>query len=126
MSRYSDETPEYREGVKRRVAEGRRRQPEHYLWMKAKRRAKKAGLPFDIEPSDIRIPSHCPALGIPIEILSKHPDYSATLDRIINERGYVKGNVAVISRRANRIKNSATVQELTRITRWLIVQTPSP
>lgn len=124
MSRYSEDTPEYREGVKRRVAEGRRRRPQHYLWMKAKRRAKASGLPFDIEPEDIKIPSHCPALGIPIEILSKDPDHSVTVDRLVNHRGYVKGNIAVISRKANRIKNSATAQELIRISRWLLIQTP--
>ena len=36
----------------------------------------------------------------------------ASLDCIIPELGYVPGNVAVISRRANTIKNDATIEEL--------------
>lgn len=37
---------------------------------------------------------------------------SPTLDRIVPSRGYVVGNVAVISMRANRLKSDASVAEL--------------
>jgi hypothetical protein len=33
--------------------------------------------------------------------------------------GYVKGNVAVISHRANAIKNNATAEELQMVARWV-------
>lgn len=39
-------------------------------------------------------------------------DDSYSLDRIDSSRGYVKGNIWVISLRANRIKNDSTVEEL--------------
>lgn len=39
-------------------------------------------------------------------------DGSPTLDRIVPEKGYVKGNVAVISHKANRIKNNGSLEEL--------------
>ena len=40
--------------------------PDWCLWYYAKCRARKAGVPFDIEPSDVVIPSTCPVLGIPV------------------------------------------------------------
>lgn len=39
-------------------------------------------------------------------------DGSPTLDRIVPDKGYVRENVWVISGRANRIKNDATIEEL--------------
>jgi hypothetical protein len=35
-----------------------------------------------------------------------------TIDRIENDKGYVEGNVAIISFRANSIKHDATIDEL--------------
>jgi hypothetical protein len=43
-------------------------------------------------------------------------DNSYSLDRIDSNKGYVKGNVWVISRRANVIKNNATLEELELLT----------
>ena len=81
---------------------------------RAKYKAKKRGLPFNIEPSDIIIPDYCPVLGIKLEKNDqKQRDSSPSLDRIVPEKGYVKGNVRVISQRANLLKSNATVEELT-------------
>lgn len=41
------------------------------------------------------------------------------MDRVIPELGYVKGNVEIISYRANRLKNDATYHELRAISLWL-------
>jgi len=83
---------------------------------RAKKRAKSKGLEFDLVLADIQIPSHCPVLGIPLSI-GKRGDYtnSPSLDRIDNSKGYVKGNVQVISHRANYIKGNATSQELMKV-----------
>lgn len=88
------------------------RQPEMYLYCLAKKRAKKKRLKFTIQPSDIIIPKLCPILKLP---LASQPGYcpgSPSLDRVNNTLGYIPGNVAVISRLANAMKNGATRKTL--------------
>lgn len=85
------------------------------LWWAARRRAKARGLPFDISKEDIVIPNVCPYLGI--NLLEHVPRGNsrrqvASLDRIIPELGYVKGNVEVVSHLANTMKNDASEKEL--------------
>lgn len=84
----------------------------------AKRRALKRGLPFDLTVEDVEVPRFCPALGIPLYraagAAAQGPN-SPTLDRIKPELGYVRGNVRVISSRANQIKSDATPAELLQV-----------
>lgn len=89
-------------------------------------RARDKGLDHNLDLQYLRsiAPTHCPYLGTELrwEALSGHgrpfPN-SPSLDRIDSSRGYVKGNVAIVSYRANSIKNDATEQELFRIGRAL-------
>lgn len=83
----------------------------------ARSRAKQKGLPFDLTIQDISIPESCPVLGIPLVSGQNgiQCDNSPTLDRIIPELGYVRGNVIVVSARANRIKNDANITELKQV-----------
>jgi len=85
------------------------------IWYRVKSRAKKYCIDFDIEVADIIVPEKCPVLGIDLVHANQgrgyHPD-SASLDRIYPDKGYVKGNVRVVSARANLLKNDATIQEL--------------
>lgn len=85
----------------------------------AKQRALKKNLEFNIDISDFNLPEKCPLLGIPLSINSKNKDFSYSLDRIDSTKGYVKGNVWVISWRANRIKSDATIEELDMIAKNL-------
>lgn len=95
------------------------------LWVEAKRRAKKKGLLFNLQVSDIVIPELCPLLGMRLcrHIGPRGPkDDSPSLDRRDSRLGYVVGNVWVISNRANRLKSNATVEELEGLTcrlRWV-------
>lgn len=86
----------------------------------ARDRAKKKGLPFDLTVSDISIPETCPVLGIPISPGERgfHPN-SPTIDRFIPELGYVRGNVSVISCRANGIKSDANLEEVELLAAWM-------
>lgn len=86
----------------------------------AKARAKKRGLPFDLQLGDLTIPAYCPVLGIPLSVgEGERHDGSPTLDRLVPRLGYVSGNVRVISYRANRIKNDGTLLELRAIVAWM-------
>jgi hypothetical protein len=59
--------------------------------------------------------THCPLLGIELTY-SKYcgttPNNYATLDRIDPQKGYVMGNVQIISFRANTLKGDASIEEL--------------
>lgn len=96
-------------------AEWKRNNPARQMFSRAKLRAKKDGREFSITLEDIVIPEYCPALGIRLtwgEDTGKIGPGNMTLDRVDNTKGYVKGNVQVISWRANAIKRDATLQEL--------------
>jgi len=83
------------------------------MLQQAKRRAIKVGVPFDLDQNDVSIPNACPLLGIPIRKRRGHVTaHSPSLDRIVPHLGYVKGNVWVISWRANRLKGNASIEEL--------------
>ena len=86
---------------------------EYKMLARAKSRAKKNNLAFNIELDDIVIPERCPLLGIKIESTEvRNSPNNPSLDKIIPEKGYTKGNVWVISNRANTLKNDATLTEL--------------
>tara|TARA_R110000868_G_C10972576_1_gene770490 strand:+ start:25300 stop:25683 length:384 start_codon:yes stop_codon:yes gene_type:complete len=78
-----------------------------------RRRAKAQNLPCTITYEDIPIPEKCPILGIELKFnRGKVNRDSTTVDKIIPSLGYVKGNVIVISMKANLIKNDATPDEI--------------
>lgn len=86
---------------------------ELYLWKTCKERAKKYNIPFSITVEDIIVPELCPLLEIPLVInMGKASDNSPTIDKIVPELGYTKGNVKIISRKANWMKSNATKKEL--------------
>lgn len=85
---------------------------------RAAARAKQKDLDFNIDTSDIIIPEKCPILDIKLEIAfdKRGGEYnSPSLDRIKPELGYVKGNVIVISKRANMIKTDASFEEIEKV-----------
>jgi len=139
---YRDAHPERRkEGWQKWVAKGGNNTPERLekmcqaydrrvrfnMWYRAKYRATKQGLPFNITIDDISIPEVCPVFGTRLKIthelrlkVGNRPKSfgslnSPSLDRIKPELGYVKGNIEVLSARANGLKNNGTIEEFEKI-----------
>lgn len=108
-----EKIPEFRENLLQSKRDSYKRNIIHNIWKRAKTRAIKYNLEFNIEESDIVIPEMCPLLNIPI-ILGDKDNYeqSPSLDRIDNNKGYIKGNIWIISKKANSMKNSANPEEL--------------
>jgi hypothetical protein len=99
------------------------------LVAKAKARAAKRDYPFDLAPEDLfPLPSHCPVLGIELDYglkgVARANGNSASLDRLDPIKGYTKGNVIVISNRANTLKNNGTATEHLAIAEYITRNTP--
>src|SRR5579885_873938 len=96
-----------------------RRHPISVIFQHARKRAKEKNIPFDITADDLVVPKFCPILGIELCVNEKHAkDNSISLDRIVPELGYVRGNVAIISYKANTIKNNASIEDLEKVLCW--------
>ena len=80
-----------------------------------RRRAKHNAWNFTITENDLDWPTHCPVLPW-LELhypgRYRHDPAGASLDRIDHEKGYVPGNVRVISLRANLLRKDSTYEEL--------------
>lgn len=81
--------------------------------VQVKANAKKRGIPFSITKNDLFLPDTCPVFGTKFN-LDRTTDRNNTpsIDRIDNSKGYVKGNVVIVSNRANMIKKDASLKEL--------------
>lgn len=90
----------------------RRSEPALALLERARRRAKRAGIRFRLDRSDVLVPPTCPALGKPLLVGRPRSAASPSLDRIQPERGYVRGNVRVVCDAANRLKSDLTLAQL--------------
>jgi hypothetical protein len=93
-----------------RAGERHRINPVTNMLSAARHRAKNKNLPFDLGPQDVKVPTHCPVFGVPL-LVAQTRSCAPTLDRIDSRKGYVKGNVWVISWRANVVKNDGSWQE---------------
>ena len=111
---------EHRDEINESRREWTRANPERVMLSGAKKRAREAGVAFNLELGDIQIPTHCPVLGIVLKTnTGRLDDSSPSLDRHIPILGYVKGNVSVISMRANRLKSDASISEWESLVAWM-------
>lgn len=111
VKKYRDEN---RVVIREKGKEYYRRKHSNRLLNAARARAKKYGHDFDIDESDIVIPQTCPLLNIPLFVGEGRKSVkfnSPSIDRIDSTKGYVKGNVWVISFKANTMKSSSTFDE---------------
>ena len=114
----------YRHGLSLRERET----PEYKLWASVRSNAKERGRECTIKPYEIVIPDKCPVLGItltpslPGRKASNGHGFKDTLpsvDRIDSSKGYVSGNIQVISWKANRLKSNNTVETLELILNYM-------
>lgn len=92
------------------------------MWQSTKNRAERNGIPFNLDKSDFVIPVLCPALGVPLKARTRH---APSIDRIIPSLGYVKGNVHIISKKANEWKSDCSAEELRKIADYIDSKKPS-
>ncbi len=90
----------------------------------AKIRAKKFNVPFKIIRQDLidMFPADnlCPVLKVPFVWGTKNnKELSPSLDRMIPELGYIKGNIKFISYKANRIKNDSNIEILKNLIKYM-------
>ena len=87
-------------------------------------RAKMKGRAVDREYLEsLPCPTHCPILGTPIDFRrgegNRDRRNTASFDRKDSARGYVSGNVEIISAKANTMKQDANIEELQAFARWV-------
>jgi hypothetical protein len=113
LQRHPEKGSEYYHRMKARDIRG-------YLLKACTTRARTFGHVVSITREDIVIPEFCPLLGLKLQFNegSVRPN-SPSLDRIDSRIGYIRGNVWVISHRANTLKNCSTVEELEMIAKNL-------
>ena len=116
-------------------------------WFGSKKsRAKKLGIEFIIQPTDIpgvkiretiteargrkyksweaiEYPKVCPVFGVELDWGTRgkngsHKSNSPSLDRIDSTKGYIPGNVMMISDLANKMKQNATSEQLKQFSRY--------
>lgn len=126
-ARYAVLTSEQKQRQKRQIREAERRRYEKNPYREiikrarnsansARRRGAKGGAhEFTITEHDLNWPKHCPVFPW-IELHYpghyRHDRAGASLDRKDVKKGYVPGNVRVISLRANVLRKDITAQEL--------------
>ena len=75
---------------------------------------------WDLTFNDIEWITVCPILGIDIDwFADSHAPNSPSYDRTNPKLGYIKGNVRLMSLRANRIKNDGTADEHIKIAEYM-------
>lgn len=108
------------EQIQQRRSQYRKDNRHKIILQNAKCRAKNRGIPFDLCLEDIIIPEFCPILGISLTFDAVDKNSSPSLDRMTPDLGYVKGNVWIVSAKANRMKTDATPQDLLDFAKWVL------
>lgn len=119
-----DSSPEEKSRARHRSAELRKvrhkEDPRVEMLTDSRKRAKARGMEHLISKEDIIIPEFCPVLGIRLEVgIGKREPHSPSIDRVDNSKGYIPGNVRVISSRANTLKGDGAVWEFKEVIRYM-------
>ena len=123
---YSNNISKYKKYNSRR-RELHRIDPRIRLRGGCRARAIEKGLDFDLKSyKDLpKVPKFCPILGIPLicgkgkNFKGGGTDNSPSTDRIDNDRGYLKDNIQIISRKANQMKSNATFEDVEMLYKYM-------
>ena len=109
-----DRGDEYRDKMSKRVVryylDRKKKDPESHILFRARDSARRKGYKFNLEHDDIFIPEYCPLLNI--KLTYNDAWASPSIDRINPKLGYIKGNVWIISRKANMMKQDISIELL--------------
>lgn len=97
------------------------------MYNNALRRSRRDKIPFDIDVEYLKSikTDRCPIFDMELswgkigEGYKNMSESSPSLDKIKPEYGYIKGNVCIISNKANIIKHSVGYEELYKVADWL-------
>lgn len=117
VTEHPEEAREHNRAYKKRLQQN---QTNVWLFREAKRRARQLNVEFDITEDDVVVPDKCPVFGIPFGTLTgKHALDAPSLDRLDPQKGYIRGNIHVISWRANRLKYNGSLEDFRRLVAWM-------
>lgn len=110
--------------AKRAEMETDRNKRIRQIAMSAKCRSAKRGIACDVGFADEFIanpPTHCVCCSNELDYTTsgRNPFGGPSLDRVDNDEGYVKGNVAVICRRCNTAKSDRSIKDFIQIIRYI-------
>lgn len=117
-------TPGAKEKQRQAILNWRAKNPLRFMLSRAKNGATSRGLEFTITEADFDcLPTHCPVLGLELKYPDAQPKQGdsaiASLDRKDNSKGYIPGNVFIISHRANTLKGSISLAELEALLKYM-------
>lgn len=123
---WRNKNPDYRGGNKISSANTKDSWIKYKL-TSLKRSAKVRGLEFNLEASDISslMVSECPISNVHLKYkrftnIGKIGPNSPSVDRIDNSKGYIQGNIQIISAKINRLKGENSIRELLTMCKQLI------
>lgn len=105
-----------------RYAHHKKSSPFKHRCSRARTRARRLKVPFNLTPDYLESlwTGKCPVTGVGLNLDTDRKDEAAAeLDRFIPEKGYTIGNVAWLSRKANRVKNNTDLKLMKQLIKWM-------
>lgn len=119
VKRYSEKNPDVGAAANKRYRERHKHTLQYRQRAcvnKSRQRAKQKGWVHDLDLEYIQsiwpVDNKCPVFGTEFTYGNDSLDTNASIDRIDSSLGYVKGNVSIVSWRANNLKSDASLSEL--------------
>ncbi|MDE2103315.1 MAG: hypothetical protein KGL39_39105 [Patescibacteria group bacterium] len=127
---YASHKKEIRESRQASYYAARAASPVKFLVQSARWRAKKRKLPFDLTATYCQTlwTGRCAISGLALSVNKGHGPglLSPSIDRIVPQRGYVRGNVRFVAMAVNSLKHSGTDEDMLMIARAIVENYKNP